>query len=151
MKRFTVEQRFWRHINRKSLNECWNWTGCCNKDGYGRIYITKGKTNKIHRISWEIHFGKIPNEMCVCHTCDNPQCGNPNHLFLGTRQDNSDDMVLKDRQSKGEDKWCCKLTHDKVKKIRELKGKFTQKEIGKMFNVNYRTISGIHLNKTWKS
>jgi hypothetical protein len=84
---------FWNKVNKTS--GCWIWTAA-NKDGYGR-YSNSGYA---HRISWEMHFGKIPAGMFVCHKCDNPPCVNPDHLFLGTNQDNVNDMRAKGRGSK---------------------------------------------------
>lgn len=90
-----VEQRFWKYVDKKSNNECWNWIGACCR-GYGLIRINR-KNILSHRFSWGIHFGRIPEGLCVLHECDNRRCVNPNHLFLGTNQDNVDDKVNKNR------------------------------------------------------
>lgn len=146
----TPEQRFWKYVNKKSDDECWNWVGYIHYTGYGVIQINK-KQIRAHRFSWVLHNGTIPNETpCVLHRCDNSKCVNLGHLFLGTRRDNTHDMVAKNRQAKGEDINNSKLTSDKVKKIRSLKDKFSQKEIAKMFDVTQKTISCIHTNKQWK-
>ncbi len=91
--------RFWRYT-RKS-DGCWLWTGPIRGRGpYGGIGIT-GTPNKsigAHQFSFLIHHGQIPLGLCVCHTCDNPSCVNPDHLFLGTQVDNIRDMVGKGRQ-----------------------------------------------------
>ena len=144
----TAKQRFWRQVDKK---QCWNWIGYCNADGYGRFKINN-KMIYTHRFSWEIHFGKIPDGMCVLHRCDIPSCVNPNHLFLGVRKDNSDDMVTKNRQAKGESQGHHKLNEDQVKEIRRLcrERNFLRKEIAKIFNVNPCTISTIYKNKTWR-
>ena len=88
--------RFWRFVSKE--NSCWLWTGKLNPDGYGLIRPnpTKEKVGA-HRISWTLHNGPIPTGLCVLHKCDKPSCVNPDHLFLGTVQDNVDDMRIKGR------------------------------------------------------
>lgn len=79
---------------------CWEWTGRCSVAGYGQIkdnYRTRGA----HRVSYEIHNGAVPEGLQVLHHCDNPPCVNPEHLFIGTHQDNMDDKVSKNRQQNG--------------------------------------------------
>lgn len=145
----TPKQRFWKYVDKKPKDDCWNWIGACDKDGYGLIGVNK-KLISAHRFSWEIHFDKIPKNLCVLHHCDNPSCVNPHHLFLGTQQDNVDDKVKKNRQARGEDNGASKLTWNKITQIRQLKGKFSQREIAKIFNVSHATIGYIHRNKIWK-
>ena len=109
--RIPIEERFWRQTNKGGATECWNWTGAPNMWGYGQIRDMNGRYGKkklAHRISWNIHNGPIPNGMLVLHTCDNPLCVNPNHLWLGTHKDNNDDMMKKGRHSKGGYKWYAK-------------------------------------------
>ena len=77
-------------------NGCWIWHGKANDGGYGIIKID-GIEHRAHRISFEIFIGEIPDGILVCHTCDVRNCINPEHLFLGTHQDNSDDMISKGR------------------------------------------------------
>ena len=152
-RKLTPEQRFWQQVDKKQNNLCWNWIGYYNKNGYGKIKINR-KMISTHRFCWKIHFGEISKDLCVLHTCDNPRCVNPNHLFLGTQQDNIKDMILKNRQyhPKGENNCKAKLTSYQVKQIRLFcnQKKLTQTQIGKMFNVNNPTISKIKNNKTWK-
>jgi len=77
--------------------DCWEWQASVNNVGYGMIRDDK-KMRTTHRVSYEEHYNvKIPSGMCVCHTCDNPRCVNPAHLWLGTRQQNTDDMMAKGR------------------------------------------------------
>lgn len=79
------------------VTDCWIWQGGKNNIGYGMIR-DGNKMRTTHRVSYEEHNNyKIPTSLCVCHTCDNPSCVNPSHLWLGSRKDNSQDMVTKGR------------------------------------------------------
>jgi len=78
-------------------SDCWKWTGAKHVFGYGMIRDESGKKITASRASWLIHFGEPPAGMYVCHKCDNPECSNPAHLFLGTAKDNSQDMFEKGR------------------------------------------------------
>ncbi|NOR58444.1 MAG: hypothetical protein GQ474_07975 [Sulfurimonas sp.] len=78
---------------------CWEWLGYCNKKGYGVVTIN-GSSTLAHRVSYQLKYGGEISGLCVCHTCDNPSCGNPEHLWVGTNQDNMDDKVKKGRQSR---------------------------------------------------
>lgn len=116
--------RFWHQVNKErrkkkgSSSRCWEWTGLPQKSGYCRIRINSNY-RRVHQVSWEMHFGKIPDGMCVCHKCDNKICVNPSHLFLGTNRDNQIDKVSKGRQAKGERCGNCKLTSKQVIEIRK--------------------------------
>ena len=85
---------FWEKVDKSG--ECWEWTGCKNEDGYGLVTY-RGELTSTHRISWRIHFGCIPEDKKVLHTCDNPACVNPKHLWLGTQLDNVRDCISKGR------------------------------------------------------
>jgi hypothetical protein len=136
------------------INGCWIWKRSKNNKGYGHPGF-KGKPILAHRLSYLTFIGEIPNNLFVLHTCDNPTCVNPKHLFLGTQEDNMKDMVNKNRQSS-------KVNKKEVNEIRTLysvelaeraKGKgiqLTQKELGKRFRVSGRQISDIINNKTWR-
>ena len=101
----------------------------------------------VHRFSWELANGRIPEGKSVLHKCDNPECPNPCHLFLGTHRDNMDDMLRKNRQrsSVGELNSRVKLKEADVKKIRELVavGGMTHREIAEKFGVQRPAISAI--------
>lgn len=97
----TLSERFWQKVAKQD-DGCWVWQGARAGHGYGTLKRgERGLTKLAHRISWELHFGAIPDGMCVCHHCDEPPCVNPDHLFLGTVKDNVGDMLEKGRRGAG--------------------------------------------------
>lgn len=84
---------------RQIVNSCWEYTGCKSTTGYGRTCY-QGVYAYVHRVSYSVFVGKIPNDMCVLHRCDNPKCFNPEHLWVGTHQDNMLDRDIKGRTYK---------------------------------------------------
>lgn len=94
----TLQQRFDEKWMPEPNSGCWLWTGAVNYKGYGRL-SHKLKPVNAQRISWFLRHGVMPpRRIDVCHQCDTPQCVNPDHLFLGTRKDNMQDMVSKGRR-----------------------------------------------------
>lgn len=140
---------------------CWVWQGAKKGMGYG--YLTVGsrkdgsrRTAMAHRESYRIFIGPIPDGMMVCHRCDNPSCINPEHLFIGTHQDNIDDRESKGRNNlsgiglSGECHPKSKLTWSDVRHIRSnIKKRGDISAMARKFNVNHKTISDIYLMKTW--
>lgn len=92
--------RFWAKVDKRGPDECWTWTAGLNGQGYG-IFCIGGKARGAHRVSYFLSRGEIGNGLSVCHSCDNPPCVNPAHLWVGTAQDNSDDRVRKGRAYNG--------------------------------------------------
>ncbi|KKM88431.1 hypothetical protein LCGC14_1258810 [marine sediment metagenome] len=90
-------RRFWDKVELR--DECWEWRGA-TRVGYGAIKIA-GRVWETHRVSWLLHHGELPEAKYVCHHCDNRRCVRPDHLFLGTQQDNVDDMLRKGRHNFG--------------------------------------------------
>jgi len=150
--RGTPEERFLRKVKKRKNDECWLWLGHTTR-GYGRIKVN-GKMVGTHQFSYELHKGKIPNGLLVCHSCDNPSCVNPKHLWLGTQKENMEDCKRKGRiyERSGEKNPNARLTQKQVDKIREMyaTGKYFQKEIGKMFSVKQDVISKITTKTKWK-
>lgn len=88
--------RFWKKVNIRSSDECWEWMASCNKKGYGRVKAF-GTMTLAHRVSFFISNGYLTDGLFVCHTCDNPSCCNPIHLWEGTNDDNMQDCIAKGR------------------------------------------------------
>lgn len=142
---------FWSYVDRRGPDECWPWKGpLLNK--YGAITV-RGKRGIASRFSYELHYGPIPEGMQVCHTCDNPGCQNPAHLWLGTMADNQADMWAKGRsnRARGESNGCAKLTESSVVEIRRLRGAgMTYTAISRRFGVDKSNIRNICLGKKWQ-
>lgn len=139
------EEFFWRNI--KKTDSCWLFMGCKNNQGYGRMSI-KCKNMAAHRFSWNVHFGTIPINMFVLHKCDIRNCVNPEHLFLGTHEDNMKDMAHKGRQIPGNRK----LELLEIKSIKNLiKSGERNYVIAKKFNMDASTISNIRHGKHWSN
>lgn len=153
----TTTRNFWKRVNkegaipphRPELGNCWVWTSSLSKSGYGQ-HCYPPSILHTHRLSWIMHFGVIPEGKWVLHKCDNPSCVRPDHLFLGTPQDNTDDMVSKNRQVQGEDVTQAKLTKDQVVEIRKRwSARLTQQKLADEYGVNVGTIN-MALYRTWK-
>jgi len=113
-----LSDRFLQRISIDTKTGCWNWTGGRNATGYGCVYVGN-RPRFAHRVSFELSYGEIPKGMCVCHRCDNRRCVNPSHLFLGTKGDNTRDMIAKGRQARGSTHGFSKLTDSGVAALRE--------------------------------
>lgn len=97
-------QRFWSRVDIKGPDDCWDYTGPKDRDGYGRFHAF-GNARAAHGIALMIHTGKHWGKLCTCHTCDRPICANPRHLFLGTTGDNNRDRTAKGRTASGDNNW----------------------------------------------
>lgn len=149
--KLTIKEKFERYMGKKDKNDCMNWLSSIMYRGYGTFgRRIKGKPVKFraHRFSYQLYKGKIPKGMLVCHSCDNRKCVNPDHLFLGTAKDNTQDMINKNRNNCGGRK----LTIKKVLSIRKLHNHgISQAKIAKIFKISQPNIWSIVTNKTWKN
>lgn len=162
----------------RDLSECWNWVGCRDHNGYGRVGGRGGRY--AHRYAWTIFNGVIPDRLQVLHHCDNPPCCNPEHLWLGTHRDNMRDRDEKGRGYFGSPRHIrdmkdsprlpmsaetrkkislsmkgrhhnAKISEDEVRQIREMRAhkEYSYKELASMYGVNYNTVRKIINYKSW--
>lgn len=151
---------FWD--NAEKADGCWLWSGSTQTFGYGKY---DGRL--VHRVVWELTNGQIPDGLCVLHKCDNPPCVNPDHLFLGTKKDNTADMTAKGRdkgrwvkgqankcpaaaKARGEKHWMAKLSEADIVSIRSIRASgYTHRQMGKMYGVSHSMIGYILRGHNW--
>jgi hypothetical protein len=131
---------------------CWLWTGATFNHGRGQLRIGD-RLVLASRASYEAFHGEAPGDLLVCHKCDTPACVNPDHLFLGTHQDNKDDCVAKNRQARnrGEKGGRAVLTERDVRKIRATyaRGGIGSEALGREYGVSGRQIRYIVNRQEW--
>lgn len=134
--------RLWDKVDVGGPGECWLWTGAKNKDGYGSVGMGNGKTELAHRAVWLELVGSIPAGKYVLHTCDNPSCVRPDHLWLGTQADNVADCARKGRRNQSRIR---KLTPNQRLAIAMAyaNGNITQDKLASLYGVSQATISYI--------
>ena len=146
-----METRFANYIEKTET--CWLWTGASIKSSkwaYGQFRIGN-KVHRSHRVSYQLYKGEIPQGRVVRHTCNNPCCVNPDHLELGTQQDNMDDMVNANRQAVGTRNGRSKLKAEDIPDIRRrLAGGETTYSIGKSYGVSHTPIKQVRDGKSFK-
>ena len=172
-----LHERFWAKVKRGGPDDCWIWIGSRLKSGgYGQISAgRRGQPPlRAHCLSWQFSYGEIPRGLCVLHRCDNPPCVNPEHLFLGTRDDNAKDMAAKgrsgahqhpDRLSRGDGNGLrkhpesvlrgsraanAKLNEECIKVIRYMKTKSVSNErLAKVYRISETTVARIVNLQSW--
>lgn len=153
-RRLTFEQRFWSKVDTSAGSDaCWLWTGAVNEHGYGVIRPAgrrSGPAERAHRVAVRLD-GRDPTGYCVLHSCDNPPCVNPAHLSLGSKADNTQDMIAKQRGLVGVRNGIAKLTDSEVREIRRQRADgVMRKTIAAAFQVSPATITRIVQGKGWR-
>lgn len=144
-----TQKAFWSKV--KKTKKCWLWIGAKSSSGYG-CFRTHFKDWRAHRFAYTLCRNKIPKGLLVLHSCDNPGCVNPSHLFLGTPADNTRDMIKKRRHTYGTKVHTAKLNEKEVKEIRRkyATGRYTQKQLSNRYGINQTNIQAVIVGKTWK-
>jgi hypothetical protein len=147
-----VEERFWRYVEKRGLDECWPWQGEIAENGYGRLFIG-GKKRRIqaHVYSYQLHGGILKDQLLALHTCNNKSCVNPKHLYAGTTLQNAQDAVRNGRYRNGEANGNSKLTIDKVRFIRANGDLYTHAQLARIVGVSSTQVHNILHRITWRS
>lgn len=154
--RLKAEERFWPKVMKPlGWDQCWLWTASRNAKGYGRFKVTSYVSIVASRVAYALYYNRSPGSLLVCHHCDNPQCVNPTHLYLGTVKDNSDDKMRRGRwrgppDPKGENNGAAKLRAVDVEAIRGLiNAGLNNKAIAARYGVTHQLISRIRRGRSW--
>lgn len=149
--RISYEQRkatFWDRVAKG--HGCWEWQGARDGYGYGALSVN-GRVELAQRFAWEITHGPISAGFVVRHKCDNPPCVRPDHLELGTRRDNQQDMVQRGRSARGEKNHLARMTADLVVEVRHLAAAGVSiAEIERRTGISYNALHCAITRKTWK-
>lgn len=148
------EARFWEKVDRSG--ECWLWTGQTTEHPthpYG-VLRRDGRRLRAHRFAWELTHGPVPDGLLVCHSCDVTPCVRPDHLFLGTNQDNTQDMLAKERHGTervhGSDHHKAVLSEDDVRRIRSELGSRSLGSLATEYGVSKGLVWQISAGRIWK-
>jgi len=145
----SLQERLEKYCFPVTESGCWIWMGGLKDGGYGTIKF-KRKTYAVHRLSWMVFKGPLPDNKSVLHHCDERSCFNPDHLFLGNHVTNAADMFAKGRQSRrdGEHNGRAKLTNENIMYIRSAPDGCDC--LARKFGVHVTTIQRVRSGKFWK-
>lgn len=144
------EERFRAFMGPPTTSGCIQWLGATQRV-YGAFSWATGETEGAHRAAYRLFKNQIPHGLLVRHSCDNPLCVNPDHLMLGTKQDNAQDAVDRKRTARGSKAGLAKLTEAKVKRLRKMYDQgATQTALAEKFGVSQAAVSTIVRHQTWK-
>lgn len=141
-------ERFLKFVEKDPITGCWLWLGCKSKKGYGRFQWHTGQSVQATHAAFILFIGPIPVGCDILHSCDNPPCVNPQHLFPGTNLDNVIDRCIKGRTAKGEKKPNAVIEESFIPMI--LKDPRTLREIAQTYSVTHTTILRIKHGTNWK-
>jgi hypothetical protein len=153
--RSAVEQRLLDKVKRSPAG-CWLWQGALNTMGYGQMNVRLGKwsyrRSLTHRLAYVLFCGPVETGLCVLHRCDTPLCCRPDHLFLGTKKENTQDMMVKGRgaSTPGEMNASAKLTAEQVREIRHAYVPGNQQVLADRFGIKKCTVLNIVARRKWK-
>jgi hypothetical protein len=153
-----LRERFWEKVDKQGPigpyvdTPCWIWTASKSKRGYGQIGVAASRPQRAHRVSWRLEHGEIPQGVHVLHRCHNTSCVNPDHLYLGTAQNNADDRVQAGRASapkgsKHPNSILCESDVLEIIRLRSLDISYSQ--IAKQFNTTAVNVCDICVGKSW--
>lgn len=143
--------RFWRNVQTAGPDECWNWAGSIDTNGYGEFFY-RDRVRRAHELALSFTVGEVRHEaLDTCHSCDNTACCNPGHLRFDTRQSNVDDMLSRDRNTRGSRHPSTKLTEDQVLMIRERRALGArQKDLANDYGITPGAVVAIVHGRNWK-
>lgn len=151
----SLEFRFWKHVQKREDDECWEWEADTSRAGYGSLWNSESNKNiSAHRFSYELHNGSIEAGRHVLHTCDNKRCVNPKHLRLGSCKQNVKEAFERGLRKpipslSGENNPKSKLTLEQVRFIKQ-HPELRHTELAKMFGLSPNCIRGVRTGRTWK-
>lgn len=155
----SLHERFWSKVDIRSDRECWPWTAAVRRknEGYGAFWY-QGRHIPATRMALKLNGIDVPDGMEVCHSCDNPNCCNPSHLFVGTRQENNADKVSKGRHARMEKTGTAKVDRgvvisirNEVRALRAINGrKFGAKNLAAKYGITLSCLSDIIYHRSWR-